>query len=240
MRGLSVGTLLVVVLLAAGCGGGSGGGGGGSTGSSQSSGEAAKPAKTVVADAVKAAGAASSLHMSGQVVASGRPIGVDLSIVRGKGATGSFTLRGAKVDLVVIGKSAYIRAGSDFWKQYSQASGLVQLLAGKWLKFPANNSQLGPLLGPANEKALFNKLESHNDKLVNRGVTTYKGRSVVAIYGTKKHGTLYVAASGTPYPVGLVKAKGKSSGTLTFDRWNQSVTLTAPKGALDFSHLGSG
>jgi len=29
-------------------------------------------------------------------------------------------------------------------------------------------------------------------------------------------------------------------GTLALDHWNEPVTLTAPKGALDFSHLGNG
>jgi hypothetical protein len=47
-----------------------------------------------------------------------------------------------------------------------------------------------------------------------------------------------VAATGTPYPVALTKIGGKSSGAITFDEWNQPVTLTAPKGALDLSQFG--
>jgi hypothetical protein len=107
MPKLSFGALLLAVVFAAGCGGGGGGG------STQPSGEAAKPAEQVVADAVKAADAASSVHMSGQVVDGGRQIGVDLSIVRDKGATGTLTLGGAGVDLIVIGNTAYIRGGPD-------------------------------------------------------------------------------------------------------------------------------
>jgi len=59
----------------------------------------------------------------------------------------------------------------------------------------------------------------------------------VAIVDTTKGGTLYVAASGTPYPVALVKS-GNSAGSIEFSNWNQSVTLTAPKGALDLSQFG--
>jgi hypothetical protein len=233
MRGFCASALLVVVLFVAGCGGG---GSGGSSGSG-TSGEAAKPAAQVLADAVKAAEAASSTHLSGQVTASGKQVGLDISLVRGKGATGSMTLHGAKLDLILTGNKAYLRGSAAFWNQFSQASSYSQLLADRWLTFPADNAQLGSFTEVANEKALFDRLSSDHGKLTNQGATTYKGRSVVAVYDTKKGATLYVAASGTPYPVAVVKTKG-GPGTITFDRWNQSVTLTAPKGALDLSQLG--
>jgi hypothetical protein len=236
MRWFTVGTLLAVVLLAAGCGGGEGGGGGSS---SKPSGEAPKPAAQVVHDAAKAAKAASSVRMSGQIAEPGRKIGIDLSFVRDKGATGTFTLDGAPVNIVLIGNRAYMRAGPAFWKQFSKAKGVGQLLAGKWLKFPANDEQLGSLMSVASDKALCDKLATDHGKLVNRGATTYKGQSVVAIYDTQDKGTLYVSASGTPYPVALVKTRGRT-GTVAFDNWNQPVKLTAPKGAVDISKLHSG
>jgi hypothetical protein len=81
---------------------------------------------------------------------------------------------------------------------------------------------------------------SSHGKLVNRGETTYNGQSVVEIYEATKKGTLYVSASGTPYPVAFVKTKQGSAGKVTFDRRNESVTLSPPKGALDLSQFGSG
>jgi hypothetical protein len=237
MRGFSVTALLVALVFAAGCGGG--GGGGGSSSAARSSGEAAKPARQVVSDAAKAAESASSVHMSGQVAASGKNIGVDLSLVRGKGASGSITLHGAKIDLVLVGKNGYLRAGADFWKQFGQAGAFTQLLADKWLQLPAGGAQFGPLTGLANERALFDRLTIHG-KLVNQGETTYQGQSVVAVHDTRKNTTLYVAASGTPYPVALLRTGHASAGTLTFDGWNESVTVTAPQDALDISQLGSG
>jgi hypothetical protein len=237
MRAFSVSAALVVVLFAAGCGGGGGGGGS----SSQSSGLATKSANQVVADASKAASEASSFHMSGQIHSTGKLIGVDLSLARGKGATGTVTVGGTKVDLVLIGKSGYMRAGSDFWKKYaSQAGGFSQLFADKWIKFPGKSAALGSLTGPLSSRQLFKSLTSSHGKLENQGETTYNGQSVVAIHDTTKKATLYVAATGTPYPVGLVKTAGQNAGTVAFDHWNEPVTLTAPEGALDFSHMGSG
>ena len=240
MRGFLAGTVLVLALLATGCGGGGGGGGtngGGTNGGGTPSGEASKPAATVLADAVKAANAASSVHISGQVSTGGKEVVVDLSIAKGKGATGSMTLGGAKIDLVVIGKKGYLKAGADFWNQFSQASGFAGLLSGKWLAFPADNAQFGSLTGVANAKTIFNELTGSHGKIKNTGATTYNGQSVIALVDETKHGTLYVAGTGAPYPAALVETKG-GGGTVTFDRWNESVTLTAPKGAIDFSHLG--
>jgi hypothetical protein len=241
MRGLSTCVVLAAVLFAAGCGGGGGGGGGGSSSAAQASGEAAKPANQVVADASKAASDASSFHMSGQIHSSGKLIGVDLSLVRGKGMTGTVTVGGAKVELVLVGNDGYMRASSTFWKRYAgQAGGpgLTQLLADKWIKFPGKGAQLGSLTGPLSAKSLFKSLIASHGKLENKGETTYNGQNVVAIHDITKNATLYVAAKGAPYPVGLIKAGGRDAGTVAFDHWNEPPTLTAPKGALDFSHLG--
>ena len=233
MRRLSIAVLFAAVVFVAGCGGGGGSAGGGA--STQTSSLATKPPGVVVAAASKAAESASSVHMSGAGNQAGKPISLDLTFVRGKGATGTISLNGAKFDLILIGDTAYIRAGPTFWKKYAGPTGVAQLLNNKWLKFSANNAQLGPLTKLANQQSFFALLKTHG-KLENKGDTTFKGQSVVAINDTTQGGTLYVASSGTPYPVGIAQG-GSSSGTITFDNWNQPVTLTAPKGALDFSQL---
>lgn len=238
MRTFFATALLGLVVFAAGCGGGGGGGSTPTTTGGTTSGEASKPAAQVLRDAVQAANGASSMHMSGQVSSSGQTIGLDLAIANGKGVNGSMTFGGAKVDIVVAGKEGYLRGSSKFWNQFSQASGLAQLLSDKWLKFPTSNAQFGSLTDMASAKGLFQQLESSHGKLVNKGLTTYHGQSVVAIYNSTEKGTLYVAATGTPYPVALVGTG--SLGTVTFDKWNEPVTVTAPSGALDFSQLGSG
>ena len=56
---------------------------------------------------------------------------------------------------------------------------------------------------------------------------------------TTKGGTLYVAATGKPFPLQITK-EGKESGKVTFSRWDQPVTLTAPSGAIDISKLQNG
>jgi hypothetical protein len=158
--------------------------------------------------------------------------------------TGSLTVGGAEIDLIVAGKNGYLRASSAFWKQYAKSKGGGQmagfaatLFGDKWLKFPAGNQQFDQLTNQTNFNSLFDGLNSNHGKLDNKGETTYKGRSVVAIQNSKGE-TLYVSATGTPYPVAFVKTGGKSNGVITLDNWNKPVTLAAPKGALDLSQFG--
>jgi hypothetical protein len=235
MRKVLVGTLLVVGLAAAGCGGGSSPNGGGS---GSNNGEASKSAQQVLADAKQAAEAASSLHYSGQITTGGRQVGIDLTVVKGKGATGSVTLDGHKVDIVVTGGDAYMKADAAFWTQFAGSSGstVAQMFANKWLKFPTSNPQFAGFTNFTDSKTIFGQLSSKHGTITNDGATTYKGQSVVAIRDKTKGGTFYVAGTGTAYPVALVKT-GNGSGAITFDSWNKSVTLTAPSGAIDLSQL---
>jgi hypothetical protein len=223
---------LLVVLVVAACGGVSSPSGSGN-------GEASKSAQQVLTDAVHAADGASSQHISGQLTSHGKQIGVDLTVVKGKGATGSFTYKGQKVDLLIIGTDAYMKAGAAFYAQFGGASGsaIGQMLQGKWLKFSTKDPQFGPITGIADSKTIFDELTSTHRTLTNKGATTYKGQSVVAIFDRTKSGTLYVAATGTHYPVAIVKT-GAATGTITFDDWNKPVPLTAPSGAIDLSTLG--
>jgi hypothetical protein len=238
MRKVLVGTLLVVGLAAAGCGGGSSPNGGGSGGDN---GEASKSALQVLADAKQAAEAASSLHYSGQITTGGRQVGLDLWVVKDKGATGFVTLNGQKVDLVVTGKNAYIKADTAFWTQFAGSSGsaVAQMFANKWLKFPTSNRQFAGFTSFTDSKTIFGQLSSKHGTITNDGASTYKGQSVVAIRDKTKGGTLYVSGTGTAYPVAIVKT-GSGSGAITFDGWNKSVTLTAPAGAIDLSQLAGG
>jgi hypothetical protein len=77
-------------------------------------------------------------------------------------------------------------------------------------------------------------MTSTHGKLVNEGVVSYGGRSVVEIRNLSAHSRLYLAASGTPYPVAFLRAvKNGDGGTVVFGRWNAPITLAAPRGAID-------
>ena len=228
MRALAL-TLVLATMLAAGCGSGH-------SSAAKSNGEASKPPIRVLKDAKAAVASASSVHVAGSVVSGGNPITLDLSMVTGKGAKGSLTTQGFAFDLVRLGDTVYIKGSDDFYKHFAGAA-VAQLLHGKWLK-ATNNGRLASLAPLTDINALFGKVAANHGKLANDGAKTFKGQKVAAIRDTSDNSKLYVAATGKPYPVAIVGGKKGQSGTITFGDWNESVSLSAPKGAVDISKLG--
>jgi hypothetical protein len=62
----------------------------------------------------------------------------------------------------------------------------------------------------------------------------------VAIRDKTRGGILYVAATGTPYPVAIVRSQTANNGAVVFDDWNAPIGVTAPKNAVDLSKLSGG
>ncbi len=144
---------------------------------------------------------------------------------------------GLKFDLVRIGDTLYIRGSDAFYKHFAGAA-VAQLLHNKWLKASATHGRLNSLAPLTSLGGLFAVVSSQHGKLANDGKTTYQGEKVVAIRDTSDNSKLYVAATGKPYPVAIVGGKKSQSGAITFGDWNQSVSLSAPSGAIDISNLG--
>ena len=207
---------------------------GGSSGGSSNNGVASKSASGIVQAAVGALKGVRSVHVSGSLVSSGVPLTLDLSLVSGKGGTGSMSENGLAFQVVTVNNLVYIKGSDAFWSHFGGATA-ASLFHGKWLKAPATG-QFAALTELANTQALFNKLLSSHGKLVKGSTTTINGQPAIAVTDSTQGGTLYVATTGKPYPIELVK-KGSGGGRINFDRFNQPVSLTAPSGAIDASKL---
>lgn len=223
--------LLLVAALAAGCGGS--GAGGGTTNR-----EPAKPARQALADAVRAATRASSVHVSGNVDSNDTPVMLDLTLVRGEGAKGTVSESGLSFDLVQVGGKIYIQGSDAFWKHYAPSA--AGLLHGRWIALPARNPRFAELAPLTSASKLFALVESSHGRLVNDGLTTYAGQKTAEIRDTSDGSKLYVAATGPPYPVALVGGRKHPDDRLGFDQWNAQVSLSAPQHAIDLSQLGLG
>jgi hypothetical protein len=215
-----------MALALAACGSSSSGG--------SSNGIASKSPDQIVAAATNAVSSASSVHVSGAVPSSGQQISLDLSLVNGKGGKGSMSEGGLSFQIVVVGPEVYINGSSSFWSKFG-GSAAAQLLSGKWLKAPASG-QLGSLATLTNTHKLFNQLLASHGTLAKGKATKVQGQPAIGVTDTTNGGTLYVATSGKPYPIEIVKT-GSSAGHLSFDSFNQPVSLTAPAKAIDISQL---
>ncbi len=221
--------LPALVVLLAGCG---------SSSSSTGNGVASKTPTQIIAAAKAAAASAVSAHVAGSIVSEGKPILLDMELVAGKGGKGRITVEGLAVNLIQVDRAVYINGSTAFYKRLA-GSAAAQLLQGKWLKAPASSSNFESFSQLTDLRKLIGSTLAAHGKLTRGQTTTMDGQKVIGLTDGAKEGTLYVATTGAPYPIALVK-KGSSGGKIVFDRWNKPVTITPPKNSVNINQLQSG
>ena len=217
---IGLASVAVVGSLLAGCGGGE-------TGER----EAAKSPSQILKDAQRVVRTARSVHMAGHGLAQGQAANLDLSLVRGPEATGKLMLFGGSVQLVRARDSVYMRGDRRFWRHFGSNRAKLALLTDRWVEAPASVPALRGIASFTEISGLSSMLAEHR-KVISEGVRTFRGRKVVALRDATEGGTLYLRATGTPYPVAIVGGERGHSETVVFDRWNQHVVVRAPKNAL--------
>lgn len=230
LRRPSAAVLSLVLVLAAlsGCGGGSSG-----------NGVASKSPAEILAAAKAAADSASSVRVAGSTVTGGTPISLDLSLVAGKGGRGRLSQSGLSFELIEIDGTIYINGSPAFYSHFAGPAA-AQLLHGKWLKASTSNASFAGLSSLTDLRNLLDAaLSSSHNSLTKVGTTTIDGQPAVGVKDTAQNGTLYVATTGTAYPLEITK-NGSGGGKITFSEWNKPVTLTAPANAVDIEQLQKG
>ena len=205
-------------------------------GGSSDNGVASKPPDQIVSTASSTLKAAQTVHISGTVANGNSPVTLDLSLVSGKGATGSMSESGLSFQIVAIDQTVYINGSPAFWRHFG-GNVAAALLTGKWLKAP-ETGQFGSLAELTDLQRLISELVGSHGTLTKGPTTTVNGRKVIAVSDASRGGTLYVATTGKPYPIEISKP-GPQGGQIAFDRFNQPVSLTAPPNAIDISSLTS-
>lgn len=205
--------------------------------SSTGNGVASKAPAEIVAAAKAAADGASSVYISGTIVSKGAPISLDMELLAGRGGRGRIAQSGISFELIQVGETIYIDGSPAFYRHIG-GSAAAQLFQGKWLKAPAATGEFAPLAALTDQNRLMDSALATQGALRRAGVTTVNGQKAIAIDDVSEGGTLYVAATGKPYPIEVVKDGGKG-GTVVFDRWNEPVTLVAPADAIDVTKLQS-
>jgi hypothetical protein len=232
----AVAAVAALVLGLAGCGGSSGGPHAGSGGSGASNGVASQTANQIVRRATQAIESVSSVHVSGSVADGSHRITLDLHLVNGKGATGSLSENGLSFRLIALGSEAYVNGSPGFWRQFGGAPA-ERLLHGQWLRAPARSGDFASFSSLTDVHRLLSGLLAGHGALTRGSTTTIDGTPVVAVQDAAKGGTLYVATTGTPYPIRIAN-RSVSGGRLDFGSFNQPVTLAAPAHSIDISRLG--
>jgi hypothetical protein len=217
--------LFLTASILAGCGGSS----------SSGNGVESKSPEQIVEAAKAASAQAKSVHINGTIRSSGKPVSLDMELLAGKGGKGKISQEGFTIQLIQVNGAVYINGSAAFYNHVGGAAA-AQLLQGKWLKAPANSGELASLAELTNLSKLLDSALASHGKLSKGSTTTIEGQKAVAIEDTTKGGTLYVAATGTPYPLEIAKSGGES-GKVLLNRWDKPVSLSAPAGAIDIGKL---
>lgn len=196
---------------------------------------ASKTPTQIIAAAKSASASAKSARISGSIISGGKPISLDMKLVAGKGGEGQIVLEGLSIKLVEVGQAVYMNGSTAFY-QHIAGSAAAQLLQGKWLKVPASSSGFSSLASLADLGKLISMALAAHGELVSAGATTIDGQKAIGVTDSAKGGTLYVATTGTPFPLEVIK-HGADGGKIVFDEWNKPVTLKAPADSIDIDKL---
>lgn len=227
---------MLLAVATAGCSGSSG-----SSSSSSGNGVASKPPAEILAATKSAAEHASSAHIAGALRSGGSPITLDLDLLAGHGGRGRLSEGGLAFELIVVDGTVYIKGSPSFYRRFG-GTAAARLFQGKWLRSSATSSELATLASLTDLGRLLDQaLADHGTltKLTKGATTTAFGQPVVELQDTSKDGSLYVATTGQPYPIEIVK-RGSDPGHVAFTRWNEPVSLSAPSGAVDIGQLRAG
>jgi hypothetical protein len=195
-------------------------------------GKAAKTPAQILAGAERAVATASSVRLVAVGVSGGKPLRLDLELVAGRGGEGSVTDGGYTFRIVRLGTHAYFEAGAAFWRKFAGSLG-PQLFQGRWIEASATSGQLASFTPLTSMRTFINGALSSHGTLAIGKTTTIGGRPALRLIDTTQGGSLYLAATGAPYPLEITANGG--AGTIRFESWNQAFPTTPPKNALDFT-----
>lgn len=199
---------------------------------------ASKSPARIVAIATAAATAAESVHVAGSILGEGKPISLNMELDAEKGGMGRVTLGNLSVDVVNVDRAVYVKAGSAFYSRFAGPAA-ARVLQAKWLRGSNVSGPLASFTALTELRKLLGSTLAGHGALSRGPTTTVNGKPAVGVTDTAGGGTLYVASTGTPYPLKIVKL-GTGAGKLVFDRWNQPVSLTVPPNPVDLHELQTG
>jgi hypothetical protein len=173
---------------------------------------------------------ASSVHAKGGLVSDGTPYTIDMRMVRGVGAAGTIGVQGKDIRLIRIGDTAYVQPDAAFLRSATNSASSVRLLSGTYFKVTARKSALfAPFVALTDAEQAFGPTLAPPGAVTKGQVTRVnKQRVLDLLVDGGRSGHVFVALSGTPYPVRIVY--GSSAGQhVDLDGFGARVKLTAPR-----------
>lgn len=230
LAGLALAAAGVLALTA--CGSSAAGGQGSPASGGGSSSASGRSASAIITQMKSAVRSAPSMHMSGRLSDSGRPVGLNVSVLRDGDLVGRITQNSVPLSLIGAHGKFYVEATRPFLREL-HASSVCSLMCGKWVQM--SGPQADQLTGSLSMTSLTRSLTSDLPSFRKTGMTTVGGQPAIEMKGTDGS-TLDVAARGKPYPL-RVTSPGGSQGSVVFSQWG-AVPEPSPPPSGDVINLG--
>ncbi|MFD0153305.1 hypothetical protein ACWGQ4_20055 [Streptomyces sp. NPDC055721] len=206
--------------------------------------------------AVTATQSATSLRMTGRVVADGEPLDIDFAVNDRQECTGVMKIGGGTAELRRIDDITYMKGDEAFWRVSMASQGMpeaqidatIELIKGRWLKIAPGQAGSGDLSGVCDLKGLLADLDEDEEERTGlvRGPDGEVDDTPVATLVKKKTGgettTVSVSQEGKPYILKMVKAGGDEPGSMLLSDYDKPVDVTVPPAdeTVDLSKLDPG
>jgi hypothetical protein len=206
----------------------------GAASSSTGNGEVSRLPDTIFQDAVAATSATPAVRISGSVVNGSQHVTIDIVSGHGSGG-GTMAVNGEKFAIVVSPPNVYLKANAKTWTKVAHTALAGQLFANKWLQTTSDNPDFGTFAELVDIGALTQSLSSSTD--ITKGKTTmFHGQSAIPLHSGAEPSTLYVAATGDPFILGLA-GTGKNQGELRFSGYGSAKLPKVPSHAINLDQL---
>jgi hypothetical protein len=207
---------LVLAVLLAGCGG-------------SDNGVASKTSTEILAASRAAAESATSVHVLSKASQGSLSLTDSLQLA-GNGGRAQISLLGLEYEVIRIGNTVYAKGNSAFYKHLRGAA--AKLSQGTWLEGSVTDGQLAQLAELVDLHGELARLLSIGTS-TKGAIATVNGQRAIELEQTAQlfKGSLYVATTGKPYPIELLK-HGRETGQTTFTAWNEPISLSAPAHAV--------
>ncbi|NUR60390.1 MAG: hypothetical protein HOV87_17280 [Catenulispora sp.] len=194
----------------------------GGCGSTGKNGVATKSTGAIVATAEEAVVAAGSVHIQGQFTSGGQHVGLDVQLVKDKGATGKVTIDNEVIELLRIGPDVYVKGDEQFYRSVVGRFG------------DGSGDPSGGATGPSSAGASSTASEPATPSSGATGSATASGKSPSS--GKSSSASGKSSSSGSATPSGPTGSSGASATPKAAASTPGDITVSAMQ--VNYLHIG--
>ncbi|WP_171064703.1 LolA-like protein, partial [Actinomadura soli] len=155
------------------------------------------------------------MRYEGAMTVGGKPVRAYLRVTPAGSASGTLMAGVLKADVAAIDGVTYVKAGTQFWRDYAGETRHPDYYAGRWSKAPASvpGFDVPKVLGPASIAQTLTRTPAKTPTENVNGVPAYKVRTATAEY---------LVARAAPHQLVSVRAAGQNA------PWFAAAPMAAP------------